>query len=215
MCNLFFFLAAFSSRVGTYLCLAPLSCHTPYPELLWSTKMHPKWTWQFVSDMEEESHSDCTVSLSVKSLWPPGECDHENPIRFVSTLSQGLPDCCLQPSLAVALGPETRVAPIFSCSILCWVVQYSVFCFFVTILGSHSSGHLNCGGPAFEPGDGMLLFSIAVGQASWELSWIGHISLAVHPVLSPSPVTCFTQGLSQETLNLIWLEISLAVCELG
>ena len=45
--------------------------------------------------------------------------------------------------------------------------------------------------------------------------WIGDVSLAVHPVLSPSPVVCFTQGSSQEALSLVWPEVFLAVCKLG
>lgn len=53
----------------------------------------------------------------------------------------------------------------------------------------------------FEPGDAVLLLSLSIGQASWEFSWIGDIGLAVHPVLSPSPVVSFTQGLSQEAFE--------------
>lgn len=165
--------------------------------------------------MEEESHSDCTVSLLVKSLWPPGECDHENPIGFVSALSRGLPHCCFQPSLKVALGPETLVAPVFSCSILCWVVQYSVFRLFVTILGSHSSGHLTV-----EACFWARRWNVAVFHLCWTgflgafLDWTNQPG-STSCTFSHHLLTCFTQGLSQEALNLIWPEISLAVCELG
>ena len=67
----------------------------------------------------------------------------------------------------------------------------------------------------FEPGGGVLRLSLfwRVGFMGVFLDWRrqpGSTSCA-----SPSPAVCFTQGTSQEALNLVWPEIFLAVCKLG
>lgn len=62
---------------------------------------------------------------------------------------------------------------------------------------------------------GVLLLSLSIGQASWEFSGIGDVSLVVYPMLSSSPVVCFTQALSQASFESYLAKNLLIVCELG
>lgn len=80
----------------------------------------------------------------------------------------------------------------------CLVVQYSVFCFLVTTSGEPLIG-TPCGASAVS--HGALPLSLSTRQTSWEFFGIGDVSLVVHPVLSSSPVVCFTQALSQASFE--------------
>lgn len=94
----------------------------------------------------------------------------------------------------------------------CLVVQYSVFCFLVTTSGEPLIG-TPCGASAVS--HGALPLSLSTRQASWEFFGIGDVSLVVHPVLSSSPVVCFTQALSQASFESYLARNLLTVCELG
>ena len=74
-------------------------------------------------------------------------------------------------------------------------------------------GHLNCGASAVN--HGVFLLSFSIGQASWEFSAIGDVSLVVHPMPSSSPVVYFTLALSQASFEFYLARNLLAVCELG
>lgn len=83
--------------------------------------------------------------------------------------------------------------------IWCWVVGYSVFCFLVDISGVPLVGAplLCCSNQERES----CCLHSPLGRLHGCFPGLETSSLAVHPVLSPSPVVCFTQGLSQEAFE--------------
>lgn len=116
----------------------------------------------------------------------------------------------MQPSLTVTLGPETQVVPHFLAPSDAWWFSTLSSASLLTSLGSPQLGHLHRGALLFEPGGRVLLLPLSVGRGSSKVHTYPRLhgsfpgletSASYAPVLSPLPVVCLTQGLSQEALE--------------